>query len=184
MFKSIRRTVIATAAALTLGLGGAVLATTAASAAPAAAAACSTANLSVWVDVSQSSGAAGTIAYPLDFTNTSGRPCTLYGYPGVSATGLGGAQIGRAAGRNPLYKARRVTIPAGGSAHAYLFWTEIGNFTASGCKPATASLLKVYPPNQRSAAFGFFSLRGCRSTKPLYTYLHVSTVVPGVGRAL
>jgi hypothetical protein len=184
MFKSIRRTIAATAAALTLAVGGAVWATTAASAAPDATPACSTASLSVWVDVSQGSGAAGTIAYPLDFTNTGSHACTLYGYPGVSATGPGGGQIGRAAGKNPLYKAKTVTIPAGGSAHAYLFWAEVGNFTASGCKPATASLVKVYPPNQKSAAFGFFSLQGCQSTKPLYTYLNVSTVQPGVGHAL
>ena len=184
MFKSIRRTIIATAAALILGIGGAVWATTAASAAPDAAPACATANLSVWVDVSQASGAAGTISYPLDFTNTGSRACTLYGYPGVSATNANHGQIGRAAGQNPLYKATTVTIPAGGSAHADLFWVQVGNFTASGCKPATASLLKVYPPNRKSAAFGFFSLQGCRSTKPLYTYLYVSTVQPGVGHTL
>ena len=118
MFKSIRRTIVATATALSLGIGGAVWATSAASAAPDATPACSTANLSVWVDVSQGSGAAGTISYPLDFTNTGSRACTLYGYPGVSATNANGGQIGRAAGRNPLYKAKTVTIPAGGSAHA------------------------------------------------------------------
>jgi hypothetical protein len=189
MFTNIRRTIIATATALTLGLGGAVLATSAASAAPAsvpasAAPACPTADLSVWVNLSAGSVAAVTTAWPLDFTNTGSRACTLYGYPGVSATNANGGQIGRAAGRNPLYKAKTVTIPAGGSAHAYLFWVEVGNFTASGCKPTTASLLKVYPPGRTSAALGFFSLQGCRSTKPLYTYLHVSTVQPGVGHML
>src|ERR1700677_1324915 len=184
MFKSIRRTIIAAAAALSLAIGGAVWATNAASAAPDATPACSTANLSVWLDLSRSSGAAGTIAYPLDFTNTGSRACTLYGYPGVSATGPGGGQIGRAAGRDPLYKAKTVTIPAGGTAHAQLLWTEIGNFTASGCKPATASLIKVYPPNRKTAASGFLSLQGCRSTKAIYTYLHVTTVQPGVGHAL
>ena len=184
MFKSIRRTIIAAAAALSLGIGGAVWATTAASAAPAATPACSTANLSVWLDVSQGSAAAGTIFYPLDFTNTGSHACTLYGYPGVSATTAGGNQIGRAAGRSPRYKARRVTIPAGGSAHAILSWVQVGNFTASGCKPTTASLIKVYPPNRKAAAFGFFSLQGCRSTKPLYTYLYVTTVQPGVGHAV
>jgi hypothetical protein len=184
MFKSIRRTIIATATALTLGLGGAVWATSAASAAPAAAPACATANLAVWVDVSQGSGAAGTIFYPLDFTNTGSRACTVYGYPGVSATNANGGQLGRAAGRNPLYKAKTVTIPAGGTAHAMLSWVEIGNFTPSGCKPTTASLLKVYPPNRKSAAFGFFSLQACRATAPLYTYLDVTTIQPGVGLAM
>ena len=86
MFKNIRRTIVASVAALALGIGGAVWATTAASAAPAAAPACATANLAVWVDVGQGSAAAGTTFYPLDFTNTGSRACTLFGYPGVSAT--------------------------------------------------------------------------------------------------
>ncbi len=184
MFKSIRRTIIAAVTALSLGIGGAVWATSAASAAPTAVPGCSTANLAVWVDVSQGSAAAGTIFYPLDFTNTGSHACTLFGYPGVSATNANGTQLGRAAERNPRYKARTVTIPAGGSAHAILSWVEVLNFTPSGCKLGTASLLKVFPPNRKSAAFGFFSLQVCRSTKPLYQYLFVTTVQPGVGHAV
>ncbi len=185
MFKSIRRTIVATTAALALGIGGAVWATSAASAAPAAVPACATANLGVWVDLSQASAAAGTVAYPLDFTNTGSHACTLYGYPGVSARYTNkDKQLGRAADRNPIFKARTVTIPAGGTAHAYLFWANVVNFTASQCKPATASLLRVYPPNRRSAAVTFFSVQGCQNTKPLFQYLFVSTVQPGVGHAL
>jgi hypothetical protein len=183
MFKNIRRTVIATAVALSLGIGGAVWAATAASAAPAAAPACATANLAVWVDVSQGSAAAGTIFYPLDFTNTGSHACTLFGYPGVSATNANTKQLGRAAGRNPQFKAKTVTIPAGGSAHAVLSVVDVGNFTPSGCQPTNASLIKVFPPNRKSAAFGFFSLPVCRSTKPLFTDLFVTTVQPGVGHA-
>lgn len=183
MFKRFRRTIVATVAALSLGIGGAAWATAEASAAPAAAPGCSTGNLAVWVDVSQGSAAAGTIYYPLDFTNTGNRACTLFGYPGVSALNGHLGQIGRAAGRDPRYKARTVTIPAGGSAHAILSWVEIGNFTPSQCKPATASFLRVYPPNRKASALGFFSLQGCRATKPLFTYLYVTTVQPGVGRA-
>ena len=187
MFKNIRRTIIATATALTLGLGGAVLATSAASAAPAsvpasAAPACSTADLSVWVNLSAGSVAAGTTAWPLDFTNTGSRACTLDGYPRVSATNANGGQLGRAADRQPIFPPRTVTIPAGGTAHAYLFWVQVLNFTASGCKLGTASLLKVYPPGQRSAADTFFSLQVCRSTKPLYQYLWVDRR-PARGRA-
>jgi hypothetical protein len=184
MFKSIRRTIVAIVTALTLGLGGAVWATSAASAAPAAAPACATANLGIWVNISQGSAAAGTVAYPLDFTNTGSRACTLYGYPGVSATNANGGQLGRAAARDPIYKARTVTIPAGGAAHAYLFWVEVLNFSPSACKLGTASLLKVYPPNRKSAADTFFSLQVCKSTKPLFQYLSVSTVQPGVGHIL
>jgi hypothetical protein len=189
MFKSIRRAVVTTATALALGLGGAAWATSAASAAPAAvsapaAPACSTADLSVWVNLSAGSAAAGTDSWPLDFTNTGGHACTLDGYPGVSATNANGAQLGRAADRQPIFTAPAVTIGPGGTAHAYLFWTEVLNFTPSGCKLGTASLLKVYPPNRKSAAYTFFSLQVCKSTKPLYQYLFVTTVQPGVGHAL
>jgi hypothetical protein len=186
MFKSIRRPLVATAIALTLGLGAAVWATSAASAAPAAIAAppCSTANLGVWVNLSQGSVAAGTTAWPLDFTNTGRHACTLYGYPGVSATNANGGQLGRAAERESNPKAVRVTVPAGGSAHAYLFWLQVLNFTSSGCKLGTASLLKVYPPGRTSAADTFFSQPVCRSTKPLYQYLFVTTIQPGVGHKL
>jgi hypothetical protein len=184
MFKNIRRTVAVAAAALTLGTGGAVWATTAASAAPAATPACATGNLSVWVDISQASAAAGHIYYPLDFTNTGSHACTLRGYPGVSATTGSGGHLGRAAARNPIYRAKTVTIPAGGTAHAYLFWVEVLNFSPSACKLGTASLLKVYPPNRKSAADAFFSLQVCKSTKPLFQYLYVSTVQPGVGHML
>jgi Protein of unknown function (DUF4232) len=184
MFKSIRRTIIATVTALTLGLGGAVWATSAASAAPAKVSACSTSQLAVWVNLSEGGVAAGTTSWPLDFTNTSSHACTLFGYPGVSATNANGGQLGRAADRQPLFKAKTVTIPAGGTAHAYLFWLEVLNFTPSACKLGTASLLKVFPPNTRRADYTFFSMQVCKSTKPLFQYLFVSTVQPGVGHML
>jgi len=184
MVKSIRRTIAAAATALTLALGGAVGATSAASAAPASVRACSTASLSVWVNLSAGSAAAGTDSWPLDFTNTGSHACTLNGYPGVSATSAAGAQLGRAADRQPIFTAKTVTIPAGGTAHAYLFWLEVLNFPPSGCQLGTASLLKVYPPGQRSAAGTFFSLQVCRSAKAAYQYLFVSAVQPGVGHPL
>jgi hypothetical protein len=183
MFNSIRRAVAVTGTALTLGLGGALCATSAASAAPATVPACSTGSLAVWVNVSAGTVAAGTTAWPLDFTNTGRRSCTLRGYPGASATNLSGRQLGRAADREPNPRPTTVTIPAGGTAHSYLFWVQVANFP-SGCKQTTASLLKVYPHGQRSAVRAFFSQPVCTSTKPLYQYLFVTTVQPGVGHAL
>ena len=50
--------------------------------------------LGAWVAVSQGNGAAGTIYYPLEFTNTSGHACSLFGYPGVSAISRSGQQLG------------------------------------------------------------------------------------------
>ena len=182
MLTRIRPALAATAAALALGLGGAVAATSAAAASPAAIGRCSTASLSVWVNLSQGSVAAGTTSWPLDFTNTGRRPCTLDGYPGVVAATANGGQLGRAADHWPVAHAATVTIAAGGTAHALLFWLDAMNFPA-GCQLTTASLIKVTPPGQRSAADAFFSLPVCRSTKPLYQDLFVSVVEPGAGRA-
>jgi hypothetical protein len=173
-----RRAAAAAAAALALGVGAVVWATSPASAAvrPADAASCATSALSVWVDANQSSGAAGTIEYALEFTNIGSKPCTLIGYPGVTATSAAGKQLGDAAGWNPVYPARLVTIPAGGTAHADLFWSD-GEVFTSGCKPATASLVKVYPPNSRTSKLGFFDLQACTLAK--HPYLFVSVIRSG-----
>ncbi len=128
------------------------------------------------MDAGQSSGAAGTITYALEFTNISGHACNTFGFPGVSATSLAGKQLGDAAGRNGLFRPRVVTIPAGGTAHADLFYGN-AEVTTSGCKPATASLIKVFPPNARAAKIGFFDLQACTLTH--HTYLHVTVIRPG-----
>jgi hypothetical protein len=178
MIKGIRRTAAAVTAALALGIGSAVWATSAASAAssPAIPPTCTSGNLAVWVNADAGNGAAGTIGYPLEFTNTSGHACRTIGYPGVSATNSAGKQLGDAAGRNPLYRASSVTIPAGGTAHAILFYGD-AEVSTSGCKPTTASLLKVYVPNQTSARHTFFDLPVC--TLAHHTYLRVTAIRPG-----
>jgi hypothetical protein len=43
---------------------------------------CQPSSLQVTVNASQAGGAAGSTYLPVDFTNTSGSPCGLYGYPG------------------------------------------------------------------------------------------------------
>lgn len=178
MIQGIRRKAIAAVSALALGVGVAVWATSAASAAPAAPRPCTTANLNVWVNAAQGNGAAGTIYYPLEFTNVSGRACTVAGFPGVSATNANGRQLGQAASRNPLYPYRRVTIPAGGTAHAILGWSDGEVYTAPGCNRTTASLIRVYPPNQRRATLGFFSLPVCTAMKG-HVYLTITRIKAG-----
>jgi Domain of unknown function (DUF4232) len=157
----------------------ATLGATSASARTAAAATptCSTADLSVWVNADQESGAAGTLAYPLEFTNIGKKACTLRGYPGVSATNAMGKQLGNAAARSTLYAPSTVTVGAGGTVHAVLFYAAV-EVSTSGCKPVAASFLKVYPPNQKTARTGFFSLPVCTLTG--HVYLRVTVVRPGV----
>ncbi|HEY7265704.1 MAG TPA: DUF4232 domain-containing protein [Trebonia sp.] len=186
MLKGSRRIAVAAAAALGLGIGSAVWATSSASAAPSAPSAqsalsaippvCTTANLAVWVDRDGSNGAAGTASYPLEFTNVSNHTCRTWGYPGVSATGSNGQQLGSAAARNPLYPGAWVNIPAGGTAHALLAYASAEVLT-SGCKPAMATAIKVYPPNQFTADHGFFDLPAC--TLKGHVYLRVTVIRPG-----
>ena len=58
--------------------------------------------------------------YPLDFTNVSATPCTLAGYPEVTAYGGDGVQVGAAAGHDLSVAARRVLLAPGQTAHATL----------------------------------------------------------------
>jgi hypothetical protein len=178
MLSKTRRIVAAIVAAVGLGAGSALWATTSASAAPADPAYCTNGQLAAWVDVGGGSGAAGTIYYPLELTNVSSHPCTLIGYPGVSADNAKGKQLGDPARRNSVYAARLVTVPAGGTVHVLFGYGDV-EVTTSGCKPTTASLLRVYPPNLTGSTLTFFSLPVCTVKK--HSYLSVSVVRPGTG---
>jgi hypothetical protein len=178
MISRARRIAAAIVAAAALGIGSAVWATSSASAAPADPPGCTNGQLAAWVNVSGGSGAAGTIYYPLELTNISSHSCTLIGYPGVSADNAKGKQLGDAARRNSVYAARLVTVPAGGTVHV-LFGYSDAEVTTSGCKPTTASTLRVYPPNLTRSALTFFSLPVC--TVKNHSYLSVSVVRSGTG---
>jgi hypothetical protein len=75
----------------------------------AAGAACPISALRVKQGVVQ--GYAGGVYQVIDFTNTSGRPCTLFGYPGVSlVSGPPYMQIGLAAKRSTSTPRKLVTL--------------------------------------------------------------------------
>ncbi|MGH3170815.1 MAG: DUF4232 domain-containing protein [Trebonia sp.] len=172
------------AAALTLGIGSAVWATSGASAASAATSIpkCTTSNLATWLNVPESQGTAGSSFTPLEFTNISGHECYLWGYPGVSAVSEsvnGEKQLGDAAGRDSVYPARVVNLAPGATAHALLRYVDVIT-TESGCKPKDASFLKIYPEAQRTATNAFFDLASCTTTGKNWQYLMVTTVQPGV----
>lgn len=134
----------------------------AAPSAVASAAGCATSVLKVAVDTSQGGGAAGSVYYPISFTNTSGSTCTLYGYPGVSFTsGPGGSQIGRPASRNPAGPPVTVTLAPGTVAHATVQVAQAANYPRSACKPVTAHWLKIYPPNQTAPLYIRFTTQAC-----------------------
>lgn len=114
----------------------------------------------------------------LEFTNISNHTCRVRGYPGVSATTVTGKQLGDAAARQAVWPGAWVTIGAGETAHA-LFGYGAAEVSTSGCKPKTASYLRVYPPNQFGARHAFFDLPSCST--PHHTYLFVTVIRPGSG---
>jgi hypothetical protein len=128
--------------------------------------ACVTSSLNVTVDISQGGGAAGSTYLPIDFTNSSGRACSMYGFPGVSfVTGRGGSQIGAAAARNDGFSPVPVTLAAHGSAHAWLQVAQAGNYPASTCHMVTATWLRVFPPGDRVPAYVSHTFSACSSAK-------------------
>ncbi len=136
---------------------------------------CTSRGLVVWLDT-QGNGAAGSVFYELRFTNLSGRACTLRGYPGVSAIGVAGRQLGSPARRNPAHAVRIVRLRNGGSATAILQITETGNYPRTLCRATTAAGLRVYPPNQTAAKVVPFPFGACTRTGT--TYLSVQPVQP------
>jgi hypothetical protein len=146
-------------------------------AAAAATSRCSSSALAVWLGLGEGGGTAGTTFYPLELTNISGRPCRLRGFPGVSA--WNGHQLGSPARRDHADPVQTVTLRNGGTAHALVGFTDVGNFSSSSCRPKTAAALKVFPPGERTARFVPFSFRAC--SKPGPVFLSVRAVEPGVG---
>ena len=129
-------------------------------------AACATANLSVSLASNLGGGAAGSQYVPIQFTNTSGAACAMYGFPGVSlVTGQNGSQIGAPARRSPNASKVTVTVAAHAKAHAWLQIAEAGNYPASSCHPVTAPFLKVYPPGNTAPAYIGHSFQTCSSAK-------------------
>jgi Protein of unknown function (DUF4232) len=139
---------------------------------------CTTSSLRVWVGV-PGDGSAGAVHFQLELSNISARDCTLRGYPGVSATTARGGQLGRAASRDTSHPVTEVVLGPGGTAHVELGVTDVGVFSRGACRPVTAGGLKVFPPNDFTAARFPFSFRACARRGPVY--LHVSSVIPGTG---
>ena len=139
---------------------------------------CTTAGLEVWLGVGGGGGQAGSIAYPMEFTNVSGHACHLFGFPGVSAE-ASGHQVGSAARRDASAPEHTVTLRPGATAHTVLQIADVSAFPASSCKPVTAGGLTVYPPGAVNAAQIPFRFRACSAKGP--GFLSVGPVRPRVG---
>lgn len=106
---------------------------------------CTTDDLALSTASNGGSGA-GTLSFDLVFTNTSSTECTMAGYPGVSLVKANGDAIGDPATENTTNNAANViTLNAGQTAKAAIFYGDEGNYPASSCVDG-ATKLRVYPP--------------------------------------
>lgn len=111
----------------------------------------------------RSNGAAGHVIWPLVFTNTSSRACTLRGYPGVSSVaGDDGHQVGPAAKRDP-HAVHTVTMRAGGKATAMFSHVNPDVVAGGRCGKTSTRGYRVYAPGQTRAFFAPQKHSVCRT---------------------
>jgi hypothetical protein len=116
--------------------------------------------------------------YPLDFTNVSGAPCTLAGYPEVTAYQGDKVPVGAAAGRDQSVAARPVVLAPGQTAHA----TLDAAVPAARCDPVRATGLRVVTPGQQGARYLRRPLTACTVAAPDgRKYLRVRAIQAGAG---
>ena len=139
--------------------------------------ACPTSSLRVKQGVAQ--GYAGGVYEVIDFTNTSGSPCSLYGYPGVSlVSGPPYTQIGLAAKRTASTRPKPVTLAPGATANALLQIVDALNYPSASCGPTQAAALKIYPPNQTVPVYLPTTSNGCAKSVQI---MYIGPVQPGAG---
>ena len=120
---------------------------------------CETPGLVIWLDTS-GNGAAGSVFYHLQFTNLSGHPCTMNGFPFIRALDLSGHVTGRRAAFTSATP-HAVTVRKGATVKAVLQLVDVGNLPASRCKPTTAAGFEVFPPNQTRPKIVPFPFGAC-----------------------
>lgn len=116
--------------------------------------------------------------YRLEFTNVSGTPCTLAGYPEVTAYRGDDVQAGPAAARDTSGAARRVLLAPGQSAHAVLDAAA----PVARCHPFRASGLRVITPGQTAARYVRRAFTACAARAvPGENVLLVHAIQAGAG---
>ncbi|MEY9878201.1 hypothetical protein ABH931_007728 [Streptacidiphilus sp. MAP12-33] len=151
--------------------------TTGGSTAAAGPAACTGSQITV--GVGPNDGAAGHIAVGLLFTNVTGAPCTLYGYPGVAMLDSADHQVAQATrtlrgmmgGAAPgATSPASVVVPAHGHVSARLEWSDVPQGGLSQC-PTYAGVL-VTPPGTKTST-------RIISFQPVACTVQIHPVVPG-----
>ncbi|MER6067368.1 DUF4232 domain-containing protein [Streptomyces sp. NPDC001817] len=139
------------AAVLTATLLGLTAAGAAWSATPTAAPASSTLRTcsvsDLYLSMGRKEGAAGSLYWPIRFTNTSTTGCALRGYPGVSALDTAHRQTGPATTRSGRSYGTVVLAPA----HTASAVVRTTNGPVGGPCLGTGTYLRIYPPASRTA---------------------------------
>jgi hypothetical protein len=106
----------------------------------------------------------------LDFTNVSGRPCELRGYPDVTLTqaGITGEATGRLASLVPT-----VLLRPGGTAHA------VAELAASDCRLVAVGGLRVGLPGYPPQTYVPHRLNMCAADREGSALLRVGAIQPG-----
>jgi hypothetical protein len=170
---------IAVTAVSAAGSSGAVLTSDTARTTAAAVPACTAADLGAWLAITQGNGAAGSVYYPLQFTNLSRHACAMRGFPGVSVLNRAAHQVGRPAARDYAVPVRTVVLAPGGTAHTILRLSDVV-LSTPGCHPVYSGIeLRIYPPNQRQSTLAAYDLEACAHAGPVF--MHVGPIQPGVG---
>jgi hypothetical protein len=137
---------------------------------------CTAPDTYVWFGLAPN-GAAGTIYYPVEFSNTGSKTCTLRGFPGVAAITKSGKQLGKAAARFTV-AVHTVTLKPNQTAHALIGIIDDPAGVVSGCHGATAYGFQVYPPGQaRKQLITDFGYPACTNK----VFMHLYPVQSGVG---
>ncbi|WP_433758040.1 DUF4232 domain-containing protein [Nocardia sp. CA-135398] len=127
------------------------------------------------------SAAAGTVAFPIVFTNNGSGPCVLEGFPGVSyVTGSDSAPVGAPAAREGS-SSGPVQLAPGGQASALVFAVNVGNIPPEQCQPVAVPGLRIYPPDNTASLYLERAATACGNGQVATTQLRVRAVVAGAG---
>ncbi|MBE1499482.1 hypothetical protein H4696_006582 [Amycolatopsis lexingtonensis] len=126
----------------------------------------------------QGDAGAGSTYRPLLITNSSSKPCTIQGFPGVSyVAGADGHQVGKDAFREGT-KGNAVKLNPGQTAVADVQFVNVQNFDPNTCQPTAVKGLRIYLPQETASNFLPSEGTGCASTKIPGNQLAVKTVHP------
>jgi hypothetical protein len=132
----------------------------------------------VKLSLGQGDAGAGSVYRPLLITNSSSKPCTIQGFPGVSyVAGNDGHQVGKDAFREGS-KGNAVKLNPGQTAAADIQFVNVGNFDPGTCQPTPVKGLRIYLPQETASNFVPDEGTGCASTKIPGNQLAVKTVHP------